>query len=186
MGRTSSKIGNRDETAEKHMGLSKMVQILSFLVVFVAGVVIGLATTSHIDRHYIASQAELYSNCAAATTTVVKECEKPVDCMSMETFLKPSNVTHGMSDDELLWRASMVPRKNEYPHKTRVPKVAFMFLTRGPLPMLPLWERFFRGGRGGQLFSIYVHSPPGYELNVSRDSPFYGRQIPSLVWVMND
>jgi hypothetical protein len=180
MRRTSSRIGDREETVEKHTGLSKMVQILSFLLVFVAGVVIGLATTSHIDRHYFVSHAELYSNCATATT-VVKACEKPVDCMSMEAFLKPSNVTHGMSDDELLWRASMVFRKKEYPYKTRVPKVAFMFLTRGPLPMLPLWERFFTGGRGGELFSIYVHSPPGYVLNVSRDSPFYGRQIPSQV-----
>lgn len=181
MRRTSSRIGEREETAEKHMGLSKMVQILSFLVVFVAGVVIGLATTSHIDRHYIVSHAELYSNCATTTTTVVKACEKAVDCMSMEAFLKPSNVTHGMSDDELLWRASMVPRKKEFPYKKRVPKVAFMFLTRGPLPMLPLWERFFGGGRGGELFSIYVHGPPGYVLNVSRYSPFYGRQIPSQV-----
>ncbi|KAE8038288.1 hypothetical protein FH972_010813 [Carpinus fangiana] len=42
MGWTSS---NKDEATEKHMGLSKMVQILLFLVVFVAGVVIGLATT---------------------------------------------------------------------------------------------------------------------------------------------
>jgi hypothetical protein len=51
MGWMSTKIGNRDEAAEKHMGLSKMVQILLFLVVFIAGVVIGLATTSHIDCH---------------------------------------------------------------------------------------------------------------------------------------
>ncbi len=32
-----------------------MVKILSFLVVFVDGVVICLATTSHIDRHYFVS-----------------------------------------------------------------------------------------------------------------------------------
>jgi hypothetical protein len=51
MGWMSSKIGNRDEAAEKHMGLSKMFQILLFLVVFVTGVMIGLATMSHIDRH---------------------------------------------------------------------------------------------------------------------------------------
>jgi hypothetical protein len=51
MGWRSSKIGNRDEATEKHMGLSKMVQILLFLVVFVTGMVIGLATTSHIDSH---------------------------------------------------------------------------------------------------------------------------------------
>ncbi|CAI5963568.1 unnamed protein product, partial [Closterium sp. NIES-64] len=31
-----------------------------------------------------------------------------------------------------------------------------MFLTRGPLPLAPLWERFFRGARGH--FSIYIHA----------------------------
>uniref|UniRef100_A0A2N9II36 Uncharacterized protein n=1 Tax=Fagus sylvatica TaxID=28930 RepID=A0A2N9II36_FAGSY len=82
--------------------------------------------------------------------------------------------------------AALLPRRRrrrrrvvgeEYPYK-RIPKVAFMFLTRGPLPMLPLWERFFLG-KDKEKFSIYVHSPPGFDLNVSKDSPFYGRQIPS-------
>jgi hypothetical protein len=72
----------------------------------------------------------------------------------------------------------MLPYKKGYPFD-RVPKVAFMFLTRGPLPLLPLWERFFRGHAG--YFSIYVHTPEDYELNVSTDSPFYGRKIPSKV-----
>uniref|UniRef100_A0ACD5ZYL2 Uncharacterized protein n=1 Tax=Avena sativa TaxID=4498 RepID=A0ACD5ZYL2_AVESA len=83
---------------------------------------------------------------------------------------------HGMSDEELFWRASMVPRVEEYPYQ-RVPKVAFLFLTRGPLPFARLWERFFRGHRG--LYSVYVHALPDYVLNVSSSSPFYGRQIPS-------
>lgn len=72
----------------------------------------------------------------------------------------------------------MVPRKEEYPFK-RVPKVAFMFLTRGPLPMLPLWEKFF-AGQDKRLYSVYVHSH-GYELAVSNESAFYGRHIPSQV-----
>ena len=72
----------------------------------------------------------------------------------------------------------MVPKRAEFPFK-RVPKVAFMFLTRGPLPMIPLWERFFEGHR--EYFSIYVHALPGFELNVSTDSVFYESQIPSKV-----
>ncbi|KHN39690.1 hypothetical protein glysoja_020768 [Glycine soja] len=52
-----------------------------------------------------------------------------------------------------------------------------MFLTRGPLPMLPLWERFFHGH--SSLFNIYIHSPPRFLLNVSHSSPFYLRHIPS-------
>uniref|UniRef100_A0A803MMG4 Core-2/I-branching beta-1,6-N-acetylglucosaminyltransferase family protein n=1 Tax=Chenopodium quinoa TaxID=63459 RepID=A0A803MMG4_CHEQI len=70
----------------------------------------------------------------------------------------------------------MVPRIQGYPFK-RVPKVAFMFLTRGPLPLLPLWERFFEGHE--DFFSIYVHTLPGFILNVSPYSVFFGRQIPS-------
>ncbi|KAF7144267.1 hypothetical protein RHSIM_Rhsim05G0116100 [Rhododendron simsii] len=72
----------------------------------------------------------------------------------------------------------MVPKDAEFPY-SRVPKVAFMFLTRGPLPLLPLWERFFKGHE--KLFSIYVHALPGYELNVSDTSPFYRPQIPSQI-----
>jgi hypothetical protein len=70
----------------------------------------------------------------------------------------------------------MVPRVEEYPYQ-RVPKVAFLFLTRGPLPFARLWERFFRGHNG--LYSVYVHALPSYVLNVSSSSPFHGRQIPS-------
>ncbi|PAN40941.1 hypothetical protein PAHAL_7G352300 [Panicum hallii] len=83
---------------------------------------------------------------------------------------------HSMSDQELFWRASMAPRLEEYPFQ-RVPKVAFLFLTRGPLPFAPLWERFFRGHEG--LYSVYVHAVPGYAGRYRRSSPFHGRQIPS-------
>ena len=98
---------------------------------------------------------------------------------SLECWLRPpSNLMHNMNDTELFWRATFAPRIKEYPYK-RVPKLAFMFLTRGPLPLSPLWERFFKGNEG--LFSIYVHSMPGYRANYSRSSVFYGRQIPSKV-----
>lgn len=83
---------------------------------------------------------------------------------------------HSMSDPELFWRASMAPRVEEYPFQ-RVPKVAFLFLTRGPLPFAPLWERFFHGHEG--LYSVYVHALPGYAGRYRPSSPFHGRQIPS-------
>ncbi|XP_038991008.1 glycosyltransferase BC10-like [Hibiscus syriacus] len=51
-----------------------------------------------------------------------------------------------------------------------------MFITRGPLPFMPLWERFFKDH--DKYFSIYLHTPPDYHLNASIDS-FHGRQIPS-------
>lgn len=92
----------------------------------------------------------------------------------------PSNPMHKMNDSELFWRASFVPAIKQYPFK-RTPKIAFMFLTRGPLPLAPLWERFFKGNEAR--YSIYVHSLPGYAPNFWSDSVFYGRQIPSQVLI---
>lgn len=176
-------IGDKEDRSDRHMGLLKLVQILSFLVVFMAGMIMGLATSSQINQ-YFTSQARLFFNNNIAATkfpasncSILRPCKK-VDCFSMDTFLHPNNLTHGMTDEELFWRASLMPTKEEYPFD-RLPKVAFMFLTRGPLPMLPLWERFFRGHE--KYFSIYIHTPEDYVLNVSRDSPFYSRQIPSQV-----
>ncbi|KAF3961932.1 hypothetical protein CMV_013502 [Castanea mollissima] len=164
-------------TTEKNFTcLHKLVQILSFLVVFVAGIVIGLATTSNINRHFINNRQSFSSS----FVPVHKSCDNVNEecfCGSLKGYLRTKNVSHSMSDEELLWRASLMPKKEEYPYK-RVPKVAFMYLTRGPLPMLPLWEKFFNG-QDPDLFSIYVHAPPGFYLNVSMDSPFYHREIPS-------
>ncbi|WCJ39632.1 Core-2/I-branching beta-1 6-N-acetylglucosaminyltransferase family protein [Euphorbia peplus] len=90
----------------------------------------------------------------------------------------PSKVMHSMNDLQLFWRASFVPRIQKYPFE-RVPKVAFMFLTKGPIPLSPLWERFFEGHQG--LYSIYVHSLPNFEFKFPASSVFHGRQIPSRI-----
>ncbi|KAI3806845.1 hypothetical protein L1987_22760 [Smallanthus sonchifolius] len=96
--------------------------------------------------------------------------------ISLQNMIKPpSNYLHTMNDSELLWRASFVAQIKEYPFK-RIPKIALMFLARGPLPLSPLWERFFEGNEG--LYSVYVHSLPHYISNFSTSSVFYGRQIP--------
>ncbi|KAL6176337.1 hypothetical protein ACLB2K_052971 [Fragaria x ananassa] len=183
--------GEKEESFhDKNTGFLKLLQVVSFLVVFVVGVVIGLVTSAHINRH-LGAQTETYSfinhfSSSSKETTppetnycpaVVQNCEK-VDCLSMATFLEPNkNLTHGMSDNELFWRASFVPGKKEYPYE-RVPKVAFLFMTRGPLPLMLLWERFFQG-HDNKLFSVYVHVVPGYRVNASTTSPFYRREIPS-------
>ncbi|KAL8153393.1 hypothetical protein V2J09_011153 [Rumex salicifolius] len=93
----------------------------------------------------------------------------------------PSQLRHTMNDSELLWRASFSTKIKDYPYN-RVRKIAFMFLTRGPLPLAPLWERFFMGNHG--LYSVYVHSLPGYRPDFPRSSVFYDRQILSqmVVW----
>ncbi|XP_045817592.1 glycosyltransferase BC10-like [Trifolium pratense] len=214
--------GEQRERDPKHSGLVRLVQIVTMLVVFAGGVVIGLTTTSHIHYfntnynnnnnylHFISQQPsstagvfnhidddiidtlqqQQPNNCNCNCTTnnnneppptpsplpvvVVEEYEEDM----LESFVHPSNITHTLSDDQLFWRASLVPTKHNYPY-ARVPKLAFMFLTRGPLPLLPLWERFFQGH--SHLFNIYIHAPPGYLLNVSHSSPFYRRNIPSQV-----
>nr|GEY60116.1 glycosyl transferase, family 14 [Tanacetum cinerariifolium] len=112
------------------------------------------------------------NNCSSGMTSC-----KEVDCLSMEGFKMPINLTHKMTDNELFWRASLVPNKAEYPFE-RVPKVAFMFMTRGPLPFLKLWERFFKG-QDVNKYSIYVHTNPGVRMNFSNSSVFYNRVIPS-------
>ncbi|XP_011014143.1 PREDICTED: uncharacterized protein LOC105118003 [Populus euphratica] len=91
---------------------------------------------------------------------------------------RPSNLLHKMSDEELFWRASFVPRIKRYPFK-RVPKIAFMFLTKGPLPLAPLWEKFLKGHEG--LYSIYIHSLPTFEAKFPPSSVFHRRQIPSQI-----
>ncbi|XP_019174392.1 PREDICTED: uncharacterized protein LOC109169929 [Ipomoea nil] len=151
-----------------------MLTVVSTLVVFVVGVVIGLASSTHIGR-YLSFQAQQNIRKNALDDTVARcFCE---DCLSMESFQRPRNLIHGMSDEELFWRASLVPTKEEVPFE-RVPKVAFMFLTRGELPMMPLWERFFKG-QDKNIYSIYVHALPGYVLSVANTSVFYKRQIKS-------
>ncbi|KAK9742054.1 hypothetical protein RND81_03G145300 [Saponaria officinalis] len=87
-----------------------------------------------------------------------------------------SNLMHKMSDEELFWRATFVPRIKKYPFE-RTPKIAFMFLTKGPLPLASLWERFFKGHEGR--FSVYIHSLPTYTQEFPSSSVFYGRHIPS-------
>ncbi|KAG4388162.1 hypothetical protein AAZX31_09G106500 [Glycine max] len=97
---------------------------------------------------------------------------------NMKEFIHPSNVVHDMSDEELLWRASMTPKIREYPFD-RVAKVAFMFLVRGPVPLAIFWERFFKGHEG--YYSIYVHSNPSYNGSDPESSVFHGRRIPSKI-----
>ncbi|KAG7590019.1 Glycosyl transferase family 14 [Arabidopsis suecica] len=91
------------------------------------------------------------------------------------SLVKPENVMHNMTEEELFLRASKIQEKTL--KKTK--KVAFMFLTRGKLPLAKLWERFFKGHEG--LFSIYIHtSDPFYvDDDIPETSPLYRRRIPS-------
>ncbi|TQD83004.1 hypothetical protein C1H46_031437 [Malus baccata] len=100
----------------------------------------------------------------------------PAPPIGLKEYTKSPNILHEMDDDELLWRASLVPRRRGLPFK-RTPKVAFMFLTRGRLALAPLWEMFFKGHEG--MYSIYVHANPDFNDTMPENSVFYGRRVPS-------
>ncbi|CAM0147174.1 unnamed protein product [Urochloa decumbens] len=94
----------------------------------------------------------------------------------------PASAWHNMTDEELLWAASWRPAIGKYPYR-RAPKVAFLFLTAGPLHLAPLWERFFSSAGSRDLYSVYVHATPGYggPKKFPRSSPFHRRHVPSKV-----
>ncbi|XP_024020284.1 uncharacterized protein LOC21402855 [Morus notabilis] len=94
---------------------------------------------------------------------------------SVEPEIKP-NLLHYMNDNELFSRALTATSNRRSPQK-HVPKVAFMFLSKGPMPLAPLWEMFFKGHEG--LYTIYVHSHPSYVDSTPENSVFYKRRIPS-------
>ncbi|CAN4115459.1 unnamed protein product [Withania somnifera] len=97
--------------------------------------------------------------------------------IGLTEYIKPPEAMHDMEDDELIWRASMVPKVRIFPFN-RTPKVAFMFLARGSLPLAPLWERFFKGHEGR--YSIYIHSQPSFKRDAPEEGPiFHGRRVPS-------
>ncbi|KAF2304381.1 hypothetical protein GH714_030610 [Hevea brasiliensis] len=117
------------------------------------------------------------NNVVTTVKTTFQPC--PEEPNALDRWIKPSsNLLHKMNDEALFWRASFVPKIKKYPFK-RVPKIAFMFLTKGPLPLAALWERFLKGHDG--LYSIYVHSPPTFEAKFPPSSVFHGRHIPSQI-----
>ncbi|KAJ4895008.1 hypothetical protein Rs2_21802 [Raphanus sativus] len=86
-------------------------------------------------------------------------------------------IMHNMTEEEeLMWRATKV---QEMPSTVKRKKVAFMFLTRGKLPLAKLWEKFFNGHHG--LFSVYIHTGDlSYvDDDIPETSPFFRRRIPS-------
>jgi hypothetical protein len=162
-------------------GLSRAVV---FLVIFALGVVAGLwaaaGTRQPSGVVVLPSITRVPSDAVYYQPSVGDDvCCRPDPDARFSEFVAPTRLMHDMTDEELFWRATLVPAAAGYPFQ-RVPKVAFMFLAgHGVLPLAPLWERFFRGHE--DLFSVYVHAPPGVTINVSEDSPFHGRQIPSQV-----
>jgi Core-2/I-Branching enzyme len=58
-------------------------------------------------------------------------------------------------------------------------KFAFIFMTKGKMLLLPLWDRLFKGYKGK--FCIYVHVSSEQHEEPHESLVFHGRSIPSKV-----
>ncbi|KAK9060022.1 hypothetical protein SSX86_020726 [Deinandra increscens subsp. villosa] len=150
--------------------------LLSLILFFAFGLSFGILLTFQLKN----VSFNFRFNELAAATPAGADSPAPAGDTRLEdfnNFISPSKVNHNMTDNELIWRASMVPKVRGYPYD-RIPKVAFMFLTRGPVLLSPVWERFFKGYNG--LFTIYVHSSDlSSNWTEPEESVFHGRKIPS-------
>ncbi|XP_010421452.1 PREDICTED: uncharacterized protein LOC104706914 [Camelina sativa] len=147
---------------------SKLLPLLGF---FLAFTIIFLFISVSTIKYY-----GINSVVTSVTSSIVPCNERRND---MDKWIKrPAVLMHNMRDEELLWRASFMPHRKEYPFN-RVPKIAFMFLTMGPLPLAPLWERLLKGHE--KYYSVYIHSQVSSSAQFSTSSVFYRRHIPSQV-----
>ena len=160
-------VTNRTTNQSKALPVRLFQILVLFLALCIAFSVISIYTIRHFGiQSVVTTVKSSFQPCYEESSSLVQLIRPPL------------NLIHTMSDKELLWRASLVPRIKKYPFE-RFPKIAFMFLTKGPLPLAPLWERFLKGHEG--LFSIYVHSLPSFHADFPPSSVFYGRQVPSQV-----
>ncbi|KAM7274639.1 hypothetical protein ACFE04_016505 [Oxalis oulophora] len=116
----------------------------------------------------------VHDNVRKMKILILDGCYFSISSNPFET-LKASDNNRVLSDEELMWQASMVRRVLDYPNSR--PKVAFMFLSRGRLRFAPLWEKFFKGYEG--FYSIYHHSSPEFNNEAPNSSVFYNSRIPS-------
>ncbi|KAK4792648.1 hypothetical protein SAY86_023083 [Trapa natans] len=156
--------------------------ILSYFIFFVCGITVGVILSFNFKNVSLSLNITHLSHSSVSAADAGDRTPQPplsitTPRVGLSEFLKPPDMMHDMEDEELMWRASMMaPRIREYPFQ-RVPKVAFMFLTKGPVLLAPLWELFFKGHEG--LYSIYVHSSPSWNGSDPEGSVFSGRRISS-------
>ncbi|KAK7251629.1 hypothetical protein RIF29_34983 [Crotalaria pallida] len=166
-----------------------LFNFFSHVLIFGFGLIIGITLTFYLKNLSLNFQIQQVlfpipaisptsnNNITTSSSSSSNNNHTKAISLKRDGFLKHHHkAMHDMSEKELLWRASMVPRIKEIPFK-HTPKVAFMFLTKGPVLLAPLWERFFKGHEG--LYSIYVHSNPHFNETVPQSSVFHGRRIPS-------
>lgn len=188
---------------------SRPLNLLSVLFLLSLGFVLGILTSFYVDsnplpfrstRNFIdvlspsilpppssppppPSQPVTKSPKFATPTTISSDNKTRTvvnESVGLQGYVEPRKAMHNMTEEELFWWASMVPQVAKRPSK-HVPKVAFLFLTRGELPFAELWDLFFKGHKG--LYSIYWHADPSFNGSVPKHSAFHGRRIPSKVMI---
>ncbi|KAL3636062.1 hypothetical protein CASFOL_020609 [Castilleja foliolosa] len=154
------------------------ISFITHIFIFVFGLTLGVIFCFHYKRFSFNLQVTNGQFSIFTSPPLLNQSPPPLLKQSPPPrhLKSPPSVMHRLNDSELMWRASMEPKVKEFPFK-RVPKIAFMFLTRGPVILAPLWERFFKGHKG--LYSIYVHSDPGFNGSELEGSVFYGRRVAS-------
>ncbi|XP_021736381.1 uncharacterized protein LOC110702924 [Chenopodium quinoa] len=154
-----------------------LIHLISYLVIFAFGLTIGSTFFSHDTSSSYTIPLNNLELLNFTATVSDNDFDVPVSGSNATTI--NDTVMHDMEDDELLWRASMVPKLGGgvYPSNFVKKKIAFMFLVRGPLPLAPLWELFFKGHE--DLYNIYIHSHLSYNESLPTNSVFHGRRIPS-------
>ncbi|XP_019173007.1 PREDICTED: uncharacterized protein LOC109168438 [Ipomoea nil] len=140
-----------------------------FLLPFLFGLSVGIIITSY--RFNTFSFPSIFS----VVSTSSLSSSPPTN--SSDPPPPPPLEPHNMTDDELLRLAAALSSSSAAKTFKDVAKVAFMFLTPGPLPLAPFWEKFFQGHQ--HLFSIYIHAHPSYNHSFPETSVFFGRRIPS-------
>ncbi|XAR72327.1 hypothetical protein NMG60_11018926 [Bertholletia excelsa] len=151
--------------------------LLSYFIFFIFGLTFGISLSIYLKNFSLNLQVTQSPLSGSASAVLSNKAKIEISTVNhFKEYVQPSDPIHDMNDKELLWRASMTPKIREFPFK-RVPKVAFLFLTRGPVLLAPLWEEFFKGNDG--LYSVYVHSDPGFNGTEPENTVFRGRRIPS-------
>ncbi|KAL2942227.1 50S ribosomal protein L13 [Bienertia sinuspersici] len=166
--------------------LKNLTVLILYFLVFVCGIIIGTTYSTNIDIgnlfvtfKVINTTNSSYPPPLILSTTSSSPLPPPLwEPSSAPTFL------HNMEDEQLLQRANSIAHKDKMNNNKTIdkilvskPKIAFMFLVRGALPLGPLWDKFFRGYEG--LYTIYVHASPLYNQTYPKHSVFHGRRIPS-------
>lgn len=173
---------------QQERSLAAQSQMFSFffshVLVFASGLLIGITLITfsfkNLSLNFQFHQLFLPSLSPHSDPILISALNNQTK-VTIHSILRPTKAAmHDMTEEELLWRASMVPMIKELPYN-HTPKVAFMFLTKGSVLLAPLWERFFKGNEA--FYSIYVHSLPSFNDTVPQTSVFHGRRIPSKVSV---